>query len=636
MSVLDPIPVLGIESIEIDGPTIEDMPTSRVLPEFAKTKQQQADLGVKLQQWIAQGLAAKGSINQIWARIARFNRDDPSGDSAPDDQASPIHRPFISTRCDTLTAQMVNIMATPRPTALCEAYDGDDELASRIERVMQRQIDQGGFDDSLGEVVQNAILYNCGIFRVSFELQFGDILTEGSDQVEANLDGPLKYAGLKFASIDPNDFVISPSTVDGVKSAQICGERFYRRREWIKEQIELGNFLEGYALPAGGDNPADHDDLLGYIASMTAPSASTGTEETELVELWELYVKMPPAPGKREKLYRAIVSFRECCLFEVENWHYSTPPYFRGKTLVDTIKWWGTRSIGRSAVPMNQQYNNYHALLYNGNDRAAQYFFTSMEPLGEKVVQFQSGSSLQTDGPVQQHTITFSPDAVMKAIGDLERAGDLTFGVTSQNQGVPDPKEQTATGVQAQTQGAQTRLGAFLWNFQMEMPAMFSFACELLADHWILWSAFDPDATQEADFGSPDDPSTARPLTREDFKRAKRWTVNGRTPSSTPMAKLAELQQLNAMSQNPATGLDTYQITKAYLSTAAIPGSRNFQKQQPNGQPTPSPTIPGEPAVAGPQEPPVLAQRTDQGEMLPPNENVTVRPSGIGTPSGPG
>jgi hypothetical protein len=637
MSLLNEKPIgaiLDITDIEPIHPSADDLPKERPLPPFAATKEDQATQGAELQDWISQSLAAKGAMTQIWARIAAFNRDDPAGfESAPDEGFSPIHRPFISTRTDTLSAQIVNILTTPSPVALCESYSGDEELSSRLERAVERQAEFGGFDEATNGVVQNAILYNKGIYRLSFEIQFDGILPEASDQIEPMNEHGVRFAGLKWGSVDPIDFIISPSTADGVQSAQMCGERFYRRVEWCKEQESIGAFLPGSAGGlSSGDNPADNDIMRSYVATQTSPSASTGTPETSLVELWELYFKKPPSEGKREKWYKAIVAKNTSTLMDIQEWPYTRPPYFVCGVLTDTIKFWGSRSLGREAIPMQDQFNKYHGLLYNGNYQAAENTIVGPEPMEEKYTVIGMNRYLKTDGQVQFVNTPFRAEGIQSAITDLERAGDLAFGVTSNAQGVPESKVSiTATQTQAQTQGATIRLTHFLHNFQLQMPLMFAFACEILADQFILWAPFDPETEKEASLG--DDPIG---LTKSDFKQAKRWTVNGKTPTSTPMARLAELQQLMVMARDPETGLDKYAIIEAYLETAAIPGSRNFQKQRPIGQPAPvQQGIPGEPAVAGPEGPSIPPQITDQGEHLPPNEAASVRPSGSLDPQAP-
>lgn len=649
MAIFDSTPPIEtkVQEEEILTPGPQDLPDSIPVPAFVKDEADRQLFGQKLCDWISQADSAKGSMVEIWARIAMFNRDDPAGmESAPDQGMAPLHRPYISVRTGTLGAQMTSVIATPDPLMLCDSAQGDDELASRLEKALHRQWVSGGFNQALGEVIQNAILFNKGIWRIAFDLQFDEFLPEGADAIEAQPGKPMRYAGLKVGSVHPNDFVIAPTTVDGPQSAQLIGERFYRRKDWCIEQERLGLFFEGSTADLSTSTPVEHDNLRAITASMTSPSAAAQTPETESVELHEIYLKYPESPGEPERWFKAIAATHDAKVLTIQHWPYSRPPYFISGVEVDTLHFWGTKSIGRSAIPMQDQYNKYHSLLYNGNYAQAEYFLVGQEPVGEKYTEIPQGRFLKSDGPVTAMQLPFKGDSVQTAISNLETDGDKLFGVTNNAQGVPDQKVSiTATQSQQLAMGASTRLANFLFQFELPFPQMAAFSAEILADQFQAWGTFDPAVEKEADFGDEDDPTASRGLTRGDFEQAVFWQANGRTPNSTPMAILAELQQLMAVAQSsPASGLDEYEIMKAYLQTAAIAGSRKFQKERPPDPPPqepplgspqpqqPKPPVPGIPAMAGHPGPSIPPQVTDQGEHLPPNEAASVRPIPPGHP----
>ena len=656
-------PVLDPESIVVpEGPTQDDLPKEIPRPPFAQTKEQLRDLGATLSQWIYEADSAKGSLPMVWLQIARYNGDDPASyDTAPDSGEVPIHRPFISIRTDTLLSQMRGVIAAPNPLMLCESAGGDDLLSSAMERILTRQWEFGGFYDALDEVLQNAILFNLGIWRISFEMQFPEMLPEGADNIEAAPGQGVRFAGLKIDSVDPDDCIIAPIG-GGVQSAQLIGERYYRRVEWLKEQEQLGIYIEGStATLTGGSNPDQHDTLQRERASLTSASAASGEKETTGEELYELYFRKRPEEGKPEKWYKAIVAVSQAIVLDVQEWPYSRPPYFSSSVLVDKKqkRFWPGRSMGRMAIPLQDQYDKYHALLYNGNEESAQHFGTTQGSL-PKAGKFDIAPNtriVETDEAVQWDHLDFAPQAVESAIQDLEMAGDRLFCVTTNEQGASE-KVNSATQSSLESQGSSTRIADLIARFELPFPQMAAYSCEVLYDMFVLWAAFDKDIKTVTDDTGFESPAPGSP-TREDFKGARKWMPSGRDPHNSPMAQLAAMQSLMTMAANPETGLDVYNIMRGYLATLGLAGSRDFQKERPIAQPTqptqanpegtpggPGPGAPGAPGVPGapgefgvarPEGIAMPAQQTEQGQMLPPLEQSSVRPQKPrGNPAHPG
>jgi hypothetical protein len=251
---------------------------------------------------------------------------------------------------------------------------------------------------------------------------------------------------------------------------------------------------------------------------------------------------------------------------------------------------------------------------------------------------------VETAGPVVFDHIDFDPQAVESAIEDIERAGDRIFCVTTNEQGSSE-KVNSATQSNLESQGSNARIADLIARFELPFSAMAAFSCEILYDQYLLWAPFDRDIKTQKNEDGFEGPAPGSP-TREDFKGARKWQANGRNPHDTPMAQLANFQQLLVMARTyPEANLDIYNIARGFIATLGMAGSRNFQRERPiaqptgpgaegaPGQPAPGgeprpPSVPGAPAqpgMAGPEGPAMPAQQTEQGQALPPIAESSVR-----------
>jgi len=611
---------------------IQEVVIVRQIPKIARTQADRQKLALQLNTLIQQAITAKGSLPEIWERTEAYERNDPPAwDVAPDDSMSPLHIPFLQPRIDTLVGQLCSVVAKQNPLMLAVSGQGD-ELSTRLETIIHRQWESGGFDRACRGVALNAALHNKGIWRLTFEFQPGGILPENSDQLEDIQHGPVRYAGMKLDSIHPNDFVIAPSAVDGVQSAMLVGHRFYHRLAYLKERQRLGEYFENadYEL-IGGDSPENHDDMLSYVAALTSPSVFSGSDEATLVELFELYVKLPDDRGI-ERYYKAVLAPNQNYLLDLQTWPYSRPPYFTSELLVDEDFWSG-KSVGRNLSPLQDMYNKLQSLVYNGSYMASAPPIFGPRLDNEKYSQYKPYSYLETEGggaqPFQA-TTQFNAQPLMQQISNCERIGDEVARVSTNSLGAEEQKSSiTATQSQAIAQGMSVGLQEYIAVFTLCLPQMAAFTCEVLADQYIVWRLLYPE----------------QGVTRDDLRRAVSWEPNGKSPADAPMARLATLQQLWAMGQNPASQFDLYEIAKLALACAGIPGADKIQKERPPVQgPEGAPNGPGQlgamapqqPRMAGNQMPSLPPQVTQQGVHLPPIAESSVRPGAIGNPEAGG
>ncbi len=610
---------------------IEEVVIVRQIPKIARTQSDRNKVALQLSTLVQQAITAKGSLPEIWLRTESYQRNDPPAyDTAPDEGMSPLHIPFLQPRIDTLVGQICSVVARQHPLMLAVSGLGD-ELSTRLEAIVHRQWESGGFDRACRGVALNAALHNKGVWRLAFEFQPGGILPEGSDQIEDIQHGPVRFAGIKIDSIHPNDFVIAPSAVDGIQSAMLVGHRFYARLAYIKERQRLGEYFDNrdYEL-VGGDSPEAHDDMMSIVSALTSPSVFSGFPETELVELFELYVKLPDERGL-ERYYRAVLAPYQNYLLDLQAWPYSRPPYFTSELLTDEYFWSG-KSVGRNLSPLQDLYDKLNALVYNGSYMASAPPIFGPRLDNEKYSQYKPYSYLETEGgggqPFQA-TTQFNAQPLLQQIAACERNGDMVARVSTNSLGAEEAKSSlTATQTQAIQQGMSVGLQEYIAMFTLSFGQMAAFTCEVLADQYIVWRLLYPE----------------QKVSQDDLKRAVSWEPNGKTPADAPMARLATLQQLWAMGQNPASQFDLYEIAKLSLACAGIPGADKIQRERPAPTPQGMPNdprsmgamAPNHPGMAGNQMPSLPPQVTQQGVHLPPIAESSVRPSTIGNPEAGG
>ena len=608
---------------------IEEVVIVRQIPKIARTQSDRSKLALQLSTLVQQAISAKGALPEVWEHTEAYNRNDPpSWETAPDEGMSPIHIPFLQPRISALVSEICSVVAKQNPLMLAVSGLGD-EVSTRLEAIVHRQWESGGFDRACRSVAKNSALHNKGIWRLAFEFQPGMILPEGSDQLEDIKHGPIRYAGIKIDSIHPNDFVIAPSAVDGIQSAMLVGHRFYARLAYIKERQRLGEYFENtdYQL-VGGDSPENHDEMLSYVAALTSPSVFSGFPETELVELFELYCKLPDERGF-ERYFKVVLAPTQNYLLDAQTWGYSRPPYFTSELIADEVFWSG-ESVGRNLSPLQDLYNKLNALCYNGAYMASAPPIFGPRIDNEKYSQYKPYSYLETEGggaqPFQA-TTQFNAQPLMQQIAACERNGDIVARVSTNSLGAEETKSSlTATQSQAIQQGVSVGLQEYIAMFTLAFPQMAAFTCELLADQYVLWRLLYPE----------------QKVTREDLQRAVTWEPNGKSPADAPMQRLATLQQLWAMGQNPAAEFDLYEIAKLALACAGIPGADKIQRERPpvqaslptqgapNDQTNLGAMAPHQPGMAGDRMPALPPQVTQQGEHLPPIAASVVRPSPVG------
>ena len=429
----------------MDGTIImEDVEISRPSTPMTRTKQDREELGAWLFERISAGQDAKGGLPTVWRQIEAFHRNEPpSEDTAPAHGMSPVHIPFLQPRIDMLCASVSTVVTKQIPYMLVEGI-GDEAMSNRLERLIHRHWQVGGFDRAMREVTQHAAITNRGIWRVSFELQTSHVLSENSDQLQDAYEGDVRFSGLKIEGISPEDFVIAPAALDGIQSASLVGHRFYQRAAGIKQLQKAKLYHTDDDEIYGGDSPTQEDITGRYVNTCTSPDVFSGMDDTALVECYDVVFRYAPKEGGFERYFRAVLAFNQKAVLSCEEWPYSRPPYFSSGFLTDITSFWGGRSVGRSLAPMQDQYNKLWSMAYNGGMQQALPAIFGPQIASEKFTQYEPGQYIEIEDPHGPQPFVansnFNGQWVRMLMMDLQGQGDAVARLSSNSLGAEEAK----------------------------------------------------------------------------------------------------------------------------------------------------------------------------------------------------
>jgi hypothetical protein len=447
-----------------------------------------------------------------------------------------------------------------------------------------------------------------------------------SDSIQDAFVGYLSYAGLKFASIKPTNFVIYPSQNVGITNCKLCGKKFTLLYEQVEELQNRGYYFKDDPIPNNG-NTDDDAEMDPQSQQTTAPS-----KNLQKVELYEVYVKMP-LDNNFSGWYQAIVCPDTNQLFRFKPHGHSRPPYFIGECIVtDSELFWPDRSIARQLAPIQNQVDNLSGMIYDATAQALKKIVFGVAPpvktdemniAGIDYIELDPGSPppVQIDFATDVSTL-FQQEQQLIQIAD-------SLSVSSNNLSQPDQKEITATQTQAIESGTQARINSFIGRFTREWPQMAAYTWELLSDPnaQLLWAPLF--------------------LTMEEFQKAEdlgvasqrfSWTVAGQSIYDGPAQRLAVIQQIAAMAQDPAYGFNKYAIGRLLLDLQRMPGADGLQysqqemqqmqaaQAQQDAQQQAQGNSKGKPGMGGNQGPSLRPQTGANGQSLPPQPESTVRP----------
>lgn len=545
-------------------------------------------LGPIFQQWIQAGLTEKGSGPDGWWREVeqRYRNEMPT---APDKDVVAFHIPISQPRQDSLTSNVCTVIAKQEPIMLCDL--GDADLQNRRQRLIQKAWEDAGIRAQASKASTHATNINKCYFKITPK---SSRTTSGGQRSSGASASP----GVDIDVVHPNDMVVMPAIEGGCKSAVLVGNRLWKTLAECKQLIKEGTYYNDAQEPGTGD-PGEHDEQ-GERARSGETLSAMDDAKLQKVQLWSCVVEFdlstlhPEAPDGFKR-YLITVSWTTLELLSLQAYpeSYRHKWYFEGFYVPNDVSYWPSKSVARNLLPLQNAYNNLASLFYTYGSMAARPPMLGPK-LDEEYTELHPGDYLETDEEPKAFspTITFQGQPLVVQMQQIERIADQVARVSQNTMGSIQGRDTTATTDSIVAAGVAVGLEEYIGNFATPFPSMAEHTEDVLAGMYDEVSQYftreeappapDPEMAEEDGSGINSPVPAAAPqlvplVSYEELRQPASWRVNGLAPSATPTAKVQAASTLAEMSENPAYGLDPYEVAGAILKNSPLAGTGNLQ-----------------------------------------------------------
>lgn len=516
----------------------------------ASTPEQRKEIAVTLSQLIQSGLTQRGDHPRKWAEGEQMYRGDPIPSHMPLPGVSGMDIPYniVAPRVDQLTAAVVGTITSQQPYMMAYLH-GKEKKKEDVEQLMQFFFALSDLHTCLENAMPKVAI--CGLCPVMVE--YGDLSEHGKwgkpeeesplefsledlelprivDEDDNDLEEDYRRPGLKFHVIHPNDFCVFPIRALTISKAKLVGHRFWLRRKEVEELQESGVWFKGTV--SGGDIPSMHDqsDRAGATGENDAVSSEP---DDEMVELWDLVIRLDLDGDGFEEGYRCIVASGQQMLLKIEPYEYSRPHYFDLRFHREVESFWNAVSKVHLVKPIQLRVNELVNILHNG------LIFSMIPPIfgdfgmPSESLRYNAGEMIPVDPTGQQPyqlQVRFNPSIGTQLLAQYENQADALFRISKAALGQQFNSRTTASEVGSVMAGQQLGIDHDIGAVGLVLREMYEFAQEVLKHKWNDWYPIYKDVVQiesERDLDAP-----------------IRWELNGKSPMMTPMGTIQRLLTL--------------------------------------------------------------------------------------------
>lgn len=425
-------------------------------------------LALKIKLDIDAGIETQGSMGTWWLEAERaYLNEAPSVqsqlDQGPNDPGYQVFTmPLTQTRVDMLSAQVTTVVTKQDP--LMTDISDDEDVAEKRQKTLHRVLMDGKFPVAVSKVANMCGVKDIGIYRITPGLVPGSV---------------------KIDAIDPQDWTIFPATPEGIQAAACVGHRTNHRRIVVQSKQKTGEYYETEDLPES--TQADHDDDHEQVHTRSELSTASPDKNNQLIEIWDVVVRLDLEETGNEQLYRASVDYDGCQLLSLQPYKFSYIWYFRSYYIGSSKYFYSGSSVARNLDPCQTAKNNLFSAFYGGSMSAAmpKTFGPPLES-GEKFTKAGYGDYIPTEGGQTPFTPggQFSGQAFPSMLQIVERDADMVSRVSQNTQGAQATGQTTATEQSIIAAGVAVGLEMFIANFTSEFPEMAAHTMELIADDY--------------------------------------------------------------------------------------------------------------------------------------------------------
>lgn len=509
--------------------------------------EQLEEIGKYLSDEIAEAESIRKKVETEWKR----NRDDYANvairfiaEIIPEARDIPI--PHASTKADALRDLITGSLFSTNPSMLATVSDMPAASASKIQKLMQKILDRANLEERCKESSEDAWCTNHAIFRCHF-----------CPETES----------YEIDCIDPECFIIAGGDRFGIENSILVGHSYEERIADILHRVEEKEYIE---------YPAD-----------TNMSELDPCETTKLVQLFfKMDLKYLKSKGKvRPVTQWYIATFdveRKHVLKITEYTHGQRPWYFSGSYLPCKKNggFWSKHSLGTFMQGPHMAYNiTGNTAIYGGVMRAFPPVVVEGEMTNQtdrlKWGETKSSYGGNVTAPFQQ----FDPSTLEMLMARQERIGDGVARVSQAAAGQTFNKGMTATEAQIIAEAQGSGISGYVSTFAITLEEMVDYIYRTLK--------YVGDRVVQ---GLGLNPSYADP---ELFSQEVKWQASGRGQYASPSLRMAQLDKIDEMSQDPRLigKFDPVEIAEARMSLFQI-GNQERIFDRNRSTPPPAPIAP--------------------------------------------
>jgi len=290
MQVLN-APILPQEPEVIEAPSRS---AQSQCPSWCKSTDKRSKLGQRIVEAIEAGQEQKGRLeDRVNLNEEYFQNRRVRPANLPWDGAPYYHVPVLSPRIEQRKAACYGTLTAQKPFFRLLKL-GVQERIEAVEEDLQFALDISNFYDNLDWILQNVMLSNAGIWRVTWQHY-----EDGFDGSSAT--GP--FTGPVFDSIHIDNFVVYPATKSGIDRARFVGHKFECRLAEVKARQKSGEWFKDVKVT--GDDPSIKKPKVGDLQDLTV-GATTENDDDNIVFFDGEWRDDPDDSGK-EKRYHVVI-----------------------------------------------------------------------------------------------------------------------------------------------------------------------------------------------------------------------------------------------------------------------------------------------------------------------------------------
>jgi hypothetical protein len=243
----------------------------------------------------------KGNLDERWKNLESRYRGEPDEQGLQvHDDSEPLAINIIAPRVDALVTKVCQPLTSQRPYFSASGYDRDRNRIVQNENVVQFCYEKAKFHSVIRRATRMSCMAAPAIFRVPFMV-----------------DAETRFTGPALELIHPNDFILYPLIQGGVDKAKLVGHRDFIRVQEIQELQKAGAYFDEESV-YGGDDPQSWESGRDPEWSKTSEASNIVSPEDEMVERWQVIVKLDLDKDGKEERYHAVVAMTTRVLLELE------------------------------------------------------------------------------------------------------------------------------------------------------------------------------------------------------------------------------------------------------------------------------------------------------------------------------